>query len=89
MLFRSVGFNVRIVYESLVMICEERDFMIGLRVTTYERPREKHMLESKESHARLNFVSHFPTSAKSQPTRETHCLELFRVCLSHTFTNTI
>uniref|UniRef100_A0A7N2LDT8 Reverse transcriptase zinc-binding domain-containing protein n=1 Tax=Quercus lobata TaxID=97700 RepID=A0A7N2LDT8_QUELO len=29
--------------------------MIGLRVTNRERPREKHMLKSKKSHARMDF----------------------------------
>ena len=32
--------------------------MTGSRVTNRERPREKHMLESKKSHARLDFASH-------------------------------
>ena len=52
-------------------------------------PREKHMLESEKSHARLDFVSHIMTQAKSRVTRKTHYLELFKVCFSHSFTNTI
>ena len=54
-----VGFNVRIVCESLVKIHEEGDFASSLRVPTHERPCEKHMLESKKSHAKLDFMSHF------------------------------
>ena len=84
-----MGFNVRVVCKSLVKICEERDFTIGSRVTAHERSCEKHMLESEESDAKLNFVSHFMTQAKLRLTSETHCLELFKVCLSHIFTNTI
>ena len=60
-----VGLNVRVVCESLGKIYENGDFTIGLRVTTCERPCEKHMLESEESHARLDFASHFATQAKS------------------------
>ena len=43
-----MGFNVRIVCESWVKIYEEGDFATGLRVTTRERPHEKHMLEFNE-----------------------------------------
>ena len=42
-----MGFNVRVMCESLVKICEERDFMIGSRVITRKRPREKYTLESE------------------------------------------
>ena len=84
-----MGFNVRVVCESLVKICEKEDFTVGSQVTTHERLREKHMLESKESHARLDFVRHFAAQAKSRVTCKTHCLELFKVCLSHSFTNTV
>ena len=59
-----VGFNVKVVYENLVKICEEEDFTIGSRVTTQERSREKHMLKSEQSHARLDFSSHFATQIK-------------------------
>ena len=63
--------------------------MTGSRLTTRERPCEKHMLEFEESRARLDFASHFATQAKLQVTAETHCLELFKVCLSHSFINII
>ena len=39
-----VGFNVRVVCESLVKIYEEGDFATGSRVTTRKRPHEKHMM---------------------------------------------
>jgi len=63
-----VGFNVKVECESLVKIYEEGEFMIGLRLTPRERPHEKHMLESEQSHARLDFASHFVTQAKSRVT---------------------
>ena len=46
-------------------ISKESEFVTGVRVTTHERPREKHMLNSEESHAKLDFASHFATQAKS------------------------
>ena len=57
-----MGFNVRVECESLVKICEEGEFMIGLRLTTRERSHEKHMLESEQSHGRLVFVSDLQNS---------------------------
>ena len=54
-----MGFNIRIVCESLVKIYEEGDSASSLRAPTHERPCEKHMLESKKSHAKLDFMSHF------------------------------
>ena len=80
-----VGFNVKVVCESLVKICEERNFETGSRLAG----SEKHILEYEQSHARLDFSSYFATQAKSRVTRKTHCLELFKVCLSQSFTNTI
>ena len=65
--------------ESLVKIYEEGEFMTGLRLTTRERSHEKHMLESEQSHVRLDFVSHFATQAKSRVTCETHCLNFLSV----------
>ena len=35
-------------------ISKESKFATGVRVTTHERPREKHMLKSEEFHARLD-----------------------------------
>ena len=84
-----VGFNVRVECESLVKICEEGEFAIGSWVTTCKRPHEKHMLESKQSHARLDFASYFATQAKLWVTHETYCPEFFKCALSHSFTNTI
>ena len=60
-----MGFNVRVVCESLVNICEEGDFATSSRVPTRERPHEKYMLESEESHARLGFTCLFAAQAKS------------------------
>ena len=74
-----VGFNVKVECESLVKIYEEGEFMIGLRLTPRERPREKHMLESEQSHVRLDFTSHFMTQVKLRVTHETHCLNFLSV----------
>ena len=84
-----MGFNLKVKCESLVKICEEGEFVTGSQVTTRKRSREKHMLESKQSHAKLDFASHFATQAKSQVTNETQCLELFKCAFSHSFTNII
>ena len=54
--------------------------MTRLQVTTWERSREKNMLEFEQSHARLDFANHFMTLTKSQVTYETLCLEHFKVC---------
>ena len=35
--------------------------MTRLQVTTWERSREKNMLEFEQSHARLDFARHFAT----------------------------
>ena len=41
------------------------DFVTGLQVLTCKRLHKKHMLESKKSYDRLDFMSHFATQAKS------------------------
>ena len=62
-----VGFNVRVECESLVKIYEEKwSSRLAHEWTTRERLHEKHMLESKQSFARLYFGRHFTTL----PTRE-------------------
>ena len=80
-----VGFNVRVECESYVKICEESEFATGSQVDNPKRPREKHMLEFEQSHARLDFTNHFMTLTKSQVTRETLCLEHFKVCFPYLF----